>query len=657
MKDVIGQQGTDTPEVATEQTTGLTKKSKKKQGKKKLFFALALIVTTGLVVVPKLLKTKDSGPVLDLTDTTVLKYMDIENGISATGVVESAKSMTVYSTMSYIVQEVAVEVGDYVEEGQLLAQLDAQMIQDQIKSQELSMNQTVSNTAHQLKVAQENYENYKTGIDKGLNSSLNSAENQVDSAYDAYKKAEENYERFEEALENGENTTLNNAKITLDNAKSSLNSAETAYNSAKTAYDAAKEVYDQAVSNSTNTAASLAEAESKLETAKGQLAALNQEYEDAKAAENTGASSPSRPSAVILADILVKEREISDIQATIAEYIAPVSDAAAELEKAKAALTSAENQLSTAQSAYKNANANYNATLTTVENTLEDYKDNVRSARDSFENAKTSLKATEKNVNEQLNSYANNVTAAQISANNSAQQESLRQLRSDLEDTAITAPCSGTITAVYAEVGKPGSGLLFVIEDVDNLIVDTSVKGYDMGDVKTGMEVVIRSDATGDQEFEGVITSIAPTSKKNAAGMTDTSGEATFATEVEIISKDTGLRIGMEAQLDYIVAQEENVLTVPYDAVYENEAGEYCVIAVIEQQNGSYLLKEIQVTTGMDDDLDIVISGEDVTEGLRVINDPDTYRALIGQTLKSGTNASTGMAAFVPAAMTNRGDN
>ncbi|MBQ8599719.1 MAG: HlyD family efflux transporter periplasmic adaptor subunit [Oscillospiraceae bacterium] len=676
MKDVLEQQGTETLETAPEQTVALdtaqtrelSKKSKKKKGKKRLFLVLALIAVAGLVVVPKLLGSKNSGPVLDLTDTTVLKYTDIESSISATGVVESAKSMTVYSTMNYTVQEVAVKVGDFVEEGQLLAQLDDQNIQDQISSQEISMNQSAASASHQIKVAQENYDNYKSGIDEGLNSSLNSAESQMGSAYDAYKKAEETYERFEEALENGENTTLNNARTTLDNAKNSLNSAETAYNSAKSAYDAAKSAYEQEQVNSGDTAASLAEAEKSLEMAREALADLNKEYEAAKEAESQissetevaeGTENPytGRSSAEILGDILIKEREIADIQEKIAEYKAPVTNAASELAKAESALTSAESQLSAARSAYKSAKANYNATVTTIENTLEDYEDNMGSAWDSYKNAKTSLEVAEKTVNEQLNSYANNVTSAQINANNAVQQESLRQLRATLDDTKITAPCSGTITAVYAEVGKSGSGLLFVIEDVENLIVDTSVKGYDMGEVKTGMDVVISSDATGDQEFEGVITSIAPTSKKNAAGVTDTSGEATFATEVEITSKDTGLRIGMEAQLDYIVAQEANVLTVPYDAVYENEAGENCVIAAIEQENGTYLLKEINVTTGMDDDLDMVISGEKVTEGLRVINEPDTYRTLIGQTLKTGTNASTGMAGFGPAAMMNRGGN
>ena len=79
--------------------------------------------------------------------------------------------------------------------------------------------------------------------------------------------------------------------------------------------------------------------------------------------------------------------------------------------------------------------------------------------------------------------------SANAGANTAVTQESIRQLNQTLDDTKITAPVSGTVTAVYASVGSSGSGLLFVIEDTEHLVVSTSVKGYDLGDVKTGMTV------------------------------------------------------------------------------------------------------------------------------------------------------------------------
>jgi len=283
-----------------------------------------------------------------------------------------------------------------------------------------------------------------------------------------------------------------------------------------------------------------------------------------------------------------------------------------------------------------------------VDNTLADYLTNVQTAWDNYQEALTSLAATEKTVNEQLKTYENNVTSAQIGANKAAQEESLRQLKENLDDTQVTAPVSGTVTAVYAKVGGSGSGLLFVIENVDELIVDTSVKGYDVGTVQTGMKVLIRSDATGDAEMDGTITSIAPTSNKNAMGLTDTTGEAVFAAEVAVNSKDTGLRIGMEAQLDYILEEQSHVLAVPYDAVYQNETGETCIlIAEPVDDADHYLIRSIPVTTGMDDDLDMVVTGPEIREGLVVINEADAYLELLGQTVL----AATGIHADLIAAM------
>ena len=194
---------------------------------------------------------------------------------------------------------------------------------------------------------------------------------------------------------------------------------------------------------------------------------------------------------------------------------------------------------------------------------------------------------------------------------------------------------------MYAEVGSPGSGLLFVIEDVENLVIDTSVKGYDVGTVNAGMKVVIQSDNTGDAEIEGIISRIAPTANKNSLGVTDTTAEPMFAAEVRVLTEDSGLRIGMDAQLDYIVQEVEHVLTVPYEAVYRNEEDKTCVLAAMEQEDGRYLLQEFEVKTGADDDLDIVISGAGIVEGMRIVHEPETYLHLLGQTVEAVARRST----------------
>ena len=62
------------------------------------------------------------------------------------------------------------------------------------------------------------------------------------------------------------------------------------------------------------------------------------------------------------------------------------------------------------------------------------------------------------------------------------------------------------------EEGALGRGLLFVIEDTDNLIVKTNMSEFDLACVNLGDEVNIRADATGNAVFAGILTRIAPAS-------------------------------------------------------------------------------------------------------------------------------------------------
>ncbi len=684
-----------------------------KNDKRKKWVITAVAVAAILLCVvglPKLFGIGKDIPLLDLNDTTVLAYTDMVDSISADGTIESAESTMVYSTNAYTVKGVHVEVGDYVEAGQLLAELDDQNIQDQITSQKLNIASSKRNSDEQIKSAQANYDNYKYGLEHGLNSTLNSAQSKVDSALEAYEKAQLTYNRYLESLNLGENTTVLNAESALRTAQDNLDSALDALETAEDSCNDARIDYAQAnedlrlayndlytLQNSqgilineinrlkatlTSYESIKAGLESRKTAAQGLFDSLNakkNELEAIAAADRTDAQiselngisaqitaaeaeisrieqelSELSDSATIQSQIAALEKELSDAQQELTALDARVKQLQTALEQAEKVLKSADKQVENAHKKIENAQTNYesqlsayNASMTGVDNTLADYADNVESTYNAYKDALTSLEATKKSTQDQLQSYANSLSSTKSSANTDSAEENLRQLRVDLAGTRITAPCAGTITAVYAEVGASGSGLLFVIEDVDNLVVSTSVKGYDMGTVQPGMKVAIHSDATGDKEIKGVISRIAPTSNKTSFGTTDTSSEATFAAEVEITDEDTGLCIGMEAQLDYIIAQQDNVLAVPYDAVYKNKNGHSCVLTATQQEDGRYLIQEIEVETGMDDDLDMVISGANVKEGLRVINEADSYLNLLGHTVTAGTGLNTwGMPGF-----------
>lgn len=633
-------------------------------------------------------------------DVMTLSSTDLRRTVSATGTVESAQSVLVYSTQSYAVQEVLVEVGDYVEAGQLMAKLDDGVILDQIESQEAALSASNSASSAAIAAAEHNYEQYKAALDAGLNSSILNAESSVSNAYDnyvsayntyeryradlaagnnsailsaenalesaenAYLSAQKTYDRYAESLDEGENSTILAQESALEGAERSLSAAEDAYDSAQDAYDDARAQAEEAQTSYGKAQAEVEQAKQKLDEAKEKVSILTEQVNTGEATkdqldaavveQNTAqqtfdqAKNEETQASLTLA-LRQAARDSAQSQASAAERTLEEAEAAYDTAQTqyRAALNSADDALEdytdavdTAYEAYLDAQVTLENTQADAQETLADYADRLNTAYAAYESAQAGLESTENAAQNQLQSYQDSLNSAYANASTSTGEVSLRQLRADLEGTEITAPAAGTVTAVYAEVGSSGAGLLFVIEDVDNLVVATSVKDYDVASVSTGMAVAIQSDSTGDEVYDGEVTSIAPTAAKNAAGETDTSGDISFATDVAVTSQDTGLRIGMSVELDFVLDEALNALAVPYDAVYENDQGQTCLLVLEEGEDGELLLTELPVTTGLETDLDIAVEGEGLTEGVQVVTDPDRYLPLAGQEVALGTEGA-----------------
>lgn len=257
---------------------------------------------------------------------------------------------------------------------------------------------------------------------------------------------------------------------------------------------------------------------------------------------------------------------------------------------------------------------------------LKDEADRAYSdARMRYENAKRQRDAAINAANQELEGYEDTIEGNKIAADLTAEQLELQKLRRDLEDSVITSPISGTVTAVYAKEGVPGNGLMFVVEDTDALQIKTALKEYDIGTVQEGMSATIRADATGEEEFEGSVRRIYPAAIKAADGTTKTDGTVEFETDVDLTSKDTGLRIGMSVRLNILTASKENVWSVPYDAVTLGASGEDIVYVArpgTGEQAGKTVAEAVPVTTGMETDFDVEIDSEGLKDGDQIISDP-----------------------------------
>ena len=587
---------------------------------------VGIFIAYSCVAAPIMAANALKGQVSASLGVTTLQEKDIQNTIGGTGTVESGQKHYVYPTTSgYSVMEIPVEVGDTVQAGDVLCILDDSALASQRESSELSLDQNVRAADQQVKTVRDSYEAAVAAVKDGTNSTLISAQSQVTNAYYSYLSAVDQYNQYQDSL--------NRASAALSTAKQSLEAA----NEKVAAIQQAIQEKEQAEAGTDTTipGTDATTPGTDVTTPGTDVTTPGTDTSGASGADTSttpgtdtsgasGADTSTTPGADTSA---ASGAEAQSTQAAMASGSAPAASAQSNsggyrdrtLAQLQAALPAAQAEQAAAQAAYDQAKSAYDSA------SGQGYSLSlaVDSAYNGYVTALKSLDAAIASVETQLQSSENQLDSAKLSAQSARETRelTLEQMDESMEDLVITAPAAGTVTAVYATVGGPSTGLLFVIEDVEDLVVKTTIRSYDVGQVQEGMDVTIKSDATGDASFAGTVSFIAPASQKTATGETNTANEV-FDAEVKVLSQDTGLRIGMSVRLNYVLEAETGVLAVPYDAVYTNASGQSCVMAARDQGNGKYLLEEIPVTTGVESDVEVAISGPGIQAGLQVLNDP-----------------------------------
>lgn len=465
--------------------------------KKKIIAGTSIAALAGIVATAAILTgftgSKSAQSAAQVRATPLGKG-DLAVSISATGTVYSAQSTGVYSNLSYPVKTVHVSAGDFVKEGDVLAELDVSDLELDIAQKKASLSSSQASAYQNLVSAQNDLTTYQYNSENGYDTSLLNAESAVATAELDVKTAE------------------------LD-----------------------------------------------IETAQNEVRTASQNLWDARNDEGDYAENGATDS------------QISALRNTLSSKQASLEKSETSLEKAKA---------------------------------------NLEKAKASYEAAKVSRE-------DSMVNYQNKVKSAQIGANFEDQLLSIQKQESELEKATVLAPVSGTVTAVNAVVGGSGSGQLFIIQDTGNLKVITNIKEYDIGSVEVGNRVTVKTDATGDSEIGGTLSKIAPTSTLTATGDAATSStDAEYEAEVTVSSEGskTGLRIGMNAQLSIITEEKNDIYTVPYDAVSRTQDGAV-IYEAKRQEDGSFIAQAVSVSTGLENDLYIEVTGDALTDGMMIISD------------------------------------
>jgi multidrug efflux pump subunit AcrA (membrane-fusion protein) len=171
---------------------------------------------------------------------------------------------------------------------------------------------------------------------------------------------------------------------------------------------------------------------------------------------------------------------------------------------------------------------------------------------------------------------------------------------------------------------------MFTIENLAELEITSVVPEYDAALLKPGLAVNILTDAIQDAEWSGTIHRISPVA-------VDENGN--FKVTVSVTSPVGDLKSGMSAKLNIICDSREGVFAVPYGALGENGGGDAVIYTLADAKppggaeetsdgternaGAAWTRVEIPVTTGLETDYYIEISGSGLEEGLPVLTDPE----------------------------------
>lgn len=181
---------------------------------------------------------------------------------------------------------------------------------------------------------------------------------------------------------------------------------------------------------------------------------------------------------------------------------------------------------------------------------LEEKRESVTSARESVDSARTAVESAQ----ETLASALDKVKKA-------LEQEA---------DMAVKAPITGTVLTCLLEQGeKADAGQLgILLADTSVMRIDIQVDERNVSRVKTGMTCTITQTGLGGEEntFEGTVESVSLTGKSE-------NGVSFFPAVVKVDNGDGAMLNGMSIEYELVLAQSEDCLVVPAQAVQYTEQG------------------------------------------------------------------------------------
>lgn len=228
------------------------------------------------------------------------------------------------------------------------------------------------------------------------------------------------------------------------------------------------------------------------------------------------------------------------------------------------------------------------AAASSLEDTRVLYEEDIVS-RQQFEQAETQYKILE-------------AQEAQAAA-------ALQLMRTQLNDTYITAPISGTVSGVTVNPGEmisPGMPVV-TINKLDTMEVLVQLTEKDVGRVALGQKVDVLVPAADPEPLEGEIVLISPVADPRTK---------TYRMKVALPNEGGDLKAGMTATIELVVDKVKDTVVIPAEAVLTQQGRQ--LIYIVEEDlarcrpvtlglgNGTV----VSVLEGVDPGEQVVVTGQ-----------------------------------------------
>ena len=333
------------------------------------------------------------------------------------------------------------------------------------------------------------------------------------------------------------------------------------------------------------------------------------------------------------------DRRISEARSNRQKNIA---DTETRLNNARVEYLQSLNELEVANNNYNNYMADpshhtYDLEATQLQTVIEAKKSNVdlkKNTIDSYEETLNNLRETN---DSDLDDARTNYDESADSTIQSMEDQA-RELEKAIGECTIRCTIGGTVTTLNVKNGETfNGGTVCTIEGLNDFMVEAEISEYDIPDVATGMKVMMKTDATRDKELQGIVTFVAPRATSSGASnnlgalsgmigmdmseMASSSGSgnnsATFKVRIALNEQNPRLRLGMNAKISIITESVDNAISVPVDAVQEDDSGNKYVEVATNYDEASksdgeieYEKKKVNVNTGLKGSYYIQVIGD-----------------------------------------------